>query len=120
SVLFWCLAAVPARHWLGDSAAVFSGIALLLCLVPTGVTLLWAGWSLRRSPEHQLLMVLGGTGVRMFFVLAAGLVLYFQVPYFQAQSFWIWVLVAYLFTLALEVSLVLSGRSNPAGEQPQS
>src|SRR5262245_31272510 len=119
SLVFWFLLAVPARYWLGDSAAVFLGVGLLLCLVPTAATLLWAGWSLKQSPEQQLLMVLGGTGVRMFFVLAAGLLLYSQVPYFQEQSFWIWVLVAYLCTLALEVALVLSRRSNASGERPQ-
>jgi hypothetical protein len=112
SALFWFLVGVPARHWLGDSAAIFLGVALLLCLVPTAATMVWARWSLRQSPEQQLLMVLGGTGLRMFFVLAAGLIIYFQVPYFQEQSFWIWVLVAYLFSLGLEMSLVLGSPTN--------
>jgi hypothetical protein len=52
---------------------------------------------------------LGGTGVRMFFVLAGALLLYFLVPYFQNQkTFWMWVLISYLFTLALEMTLILS------------
>jgi hypothetical protein len=52
-------------------------------------------------------VVLGGTGLRLFFVLGAGLVLTGAVPYFQLQSFWVWVLVFYLFTLALEMLLAI-------------
>jgi hypothetical protein len=111
SVLFWFLLALPAHRIWGDSALVFSGAAILLCLIPTALTLLWGRWALGQSPEQQLLMVLGGTGVRMFFVLAGGLLLYLLVPYFQKQqSFWVWVLVSYLFTLALDTALVLSGK----------
>src|SRR5262249_45866331 len=110
SALFWILIAVPVRYFGGESAAVFSGVGVLLCLIPTSLTLFWSRWALQRSPEQQLLMVLGGTGVRMFFVLIAGLALYSLVPYFQVPSFWVWILVAYLFTLALEVGLVLTQR----------
>jgi hypothetical protein len=109
SLLFWLLTALPARHIWGDRAIAFSGVAISLCVVPTALTLLWSRWALAQGPEQQLVMVLGGTGVRMFFVLAGGLLLYLLVPYFQnQQSFWVWVLVSYLFTLALEMTLMLS------------
>ena len=56
-------------------------------------------------------MVLGGTGLRMFFVLAGGMVLYLFVPYFQDEiAFWLWVMVVYPVTLALDVALILCGR----------
>jgi hypothetical protein len=111
ALLFGILVGTPARYMWGEPALVFFVVALLLCLVPTTLTLVWAEWALTGSPEQQLTMVLGGTGVRMFAVLTGGAVLYWFVPYFQnQQSFWIWVLICYFFTLALEMGLVLSKR----------
>jgi len=111
-MVFWVLVAIPSRHLWGDSAAVFSGVAVLLCLIPTAVTMLWANWAFERAADQQIIMVLGGTGLRMFVVLSAGLALYTLIPYFQEhQGFWLWVLVGYLFTLALEMFLVLKGRT---------
>ena len=112
SLAFWLLLALPARHLWGDSAAVTSGVCMLLCLVPTSLTLIWASRVLDRSPDQQMVMVLGGTGIRMFVVLAAAMALTSSVPYFQDNSsFWTWLLVCYLFTLALEMVLLLTGRS---------
>ena len=109
SLAFWVLVAVPARHLWGDTALAYSAVALGLCLVPAAVTLAWAGRALHGSAEQQLRLVLGGTGLRMFAVLTAGLVLYMRVEYFQKEhGFWIWVLVFYLFTLAVEMTLILS------------
>jgi hypothetical protein len=116
SLAFWVLVAVPARRLWGDIALTYSAVALGLCLVPAAATLAWAGWALHRSAEQQLLVVLGGTGLRMFTVLTAALVLYTRVEYFQREhGFWVWVLVFYLFTLALEMGLVLAGRSAAGG-----
>jgi len=110
SLAFWVLVAVPARHLWGDTALTYSAAALGLCLVPAAVTLAWAGRALHGPADQQLLLVLGGTGIRMFAVLAAGLVLYTRVEYFQKEhGFWVWVLVFYLFTLALEMTLIVSG-----------
>ena len=54
---------------------------------------------------------MGITGVRMFVVLAAAYMLYGNVGYFQQHAgFWMWILIAYLFTLALETMLVLGGQ----------
>ena len=117
SLTFWVLVAVPARHLWGDTALTYSAVALGLCLVPAAVTLAWAGRALHGSADQQLLLVLGGTGLRMFAVLTAGLVLYMRVDYFQKEhGFWVWVLVFYLFTLTLEMTLILSGR--PGSREP--
>jgi hypothetical protein len=111
SAAFWLLVAIPARHISGDAAAVYAGTALLLCLIPAAVTLLWAGWALERSPEQQLTLVLGGTGMRLFVVLGAAWALFQSVPYFREYNgFWNWLVVCYLFTLALEMALLLAGR----------
>ncbi len=118
SLTFWVLVAVPARHLWGDTALTYSAVALGLCLVPTAATLAWAGRALHGGAEQQLLLVLGGTGLRMFAVLTAGLVLYMRVEYFQREhGFWVWVLVFYLFTLALEMTLILAGRPAAGGRE---
>jgi hypothetical protein len=114
SLAFWVVVAVPARHWWGEAEAVYAGVAILLCLVPTVVTLLWNGWTADASPEKQLVAVLGGTGLRLVVVLLGAWILHARVAYFQEHAgFWVWVLVAYLFTLLLEKLLLLGGRSAP-------
>jgi hypothetical protein len=109
---FWLLVGLPARHLGGgDAAMIFIGTALLLCLAPAIVTLLWGERALHQTPDKQLILVLGGTGVRMAFVLLAGLTFYKLVPYYRERdSFLIWLLVCYLFTLALDMTLLLVGR----------
>src|SRR5207248_5920615 len=109
------LAGLPARVFGGgDQALVFCGTALLLCLPPMAATLAWAAWAQSKSPHDQLIAVVGGTGVRMMFVLAGALVLALAVPYFQNQvAFWIWVLVVYMVALAVDVALMLAGRPAP-------
>jgi hypothetical protein len=111
SLALWLAVSYPARLLGGESAVVYSAVAVALCLAPTLATLAWAGWALDQSPEQQLLMLLGGTGVRMGVVLGAGLALYTFVPYFQESGFWVWLLVFYLFTLALEMALLVAGRA---------
>ncbi len=116
SMAFWVLVGVPARLLGGgDDALACSGTALLLCLVPAALTLAWAGKALQGTIDQQLLLLLGGTGLRMFLVLGAAWLLYAWVPFYSAaDGFWLWVLGAYLFTLALELALMLAGR--PAQE----
>jgi hypothetical protein len=116
SFAFWLLVGLPARHLGGgDAALVFSGTAILLCLVPMTATLLWGERALRQTPDKQLTLVLGGTGMRMGFVLLAGWALFQWVPYFHQPGFLIWLGVCYLFTLALDMTLLLAGR--PGGEE---
>jgi hypothetical protein len=116
SLAFWVLIALPARALLEDpeqiaQAITYSGTAVLLCLVPTTVTLCWGCHALRRDPEQQLLAVLGGNGIRLFSVLLAGWVLTRSLPtIYGDSSFWNWLLGAYLFTLALEMALLLTSR----------
>jgi hypothetical protein len=120
SLLVWLLIAIPARNvgpeYLkpglgGDPAFVYSLTAVLICLLPTTITLYWGLRSLNGPADQQLTLVMGGTGIRMFFVLLVGLAFYKLVPYYEAyEGFWIWLLVFYLITLALEMVLLLGGQ----------
>ncbi len=105
----WLLAALPARHLGGgDDAVVQSGLAALLCLVPAVAVMVWADWAFRQTAEQQMYAVLGGSGVRMFFVLGAAFLLSEVAGWYRGQiGFWVWLGVFYLFTLALEIVLLL-------------
>jgi len=120
SVVFWILLAVPAARIWGMEMYGIGALAGALCLVPTLLAMLWAGWAEEQSPQQQLIVVMGGTGLRMMVVLGVGMFLSWGVPWFSEQEllypFWGWVLVFYLFTLTLEIALLVGGRkpaSNP-------
>jgi hypothetical protein len=106
----WLLLCLPARHLgAGDEAVVQSGLAALLCLVPTVLVMAWAGWAFRQDAIHQTYVVLGGGGLRLFFVLGAALFLTEVAGLYRGQiAFLIWVGVFYFFTLALEVGLLVT------------
>ena len=57
-----------------------------------------------------MVLVFASTGLRMAFVLGGGLALSALLPLFQEAVFWGWLLVFYLFTLALEVVLLQKTR----------
>ena len=104
----WALAAVPARHFAGDESAIHGAAAVLLCLVPGVVTLVWAARATRNDPRQLPLIALGASGVRMFVVATAACALYLAVPPFRAEvGFLVWVLGAYLVLLAVELGLLL-------------
>jgi hypothetical protein len=113
---FLVLTAIPAKHFGGDNLTyVYSGTAMLLCLIPGIFTLLWAGRAESSNPQQMPIVLLAATGVRMFGVLIAGFLLTQLVPlYHDRENFLIWLLVCYLFTLALEMTLLLKGRSRPS------
>ncbi len=116
TLAFWIVLALPAR-WLGggDLAILYSGTAGLLCLVPGILTLVVAGLN-SSQPNQQLTVVLAGTTLRLLFVLGGAFLLLLAVePYRGSKAFGIWVLVFYLFTLALETVLVLANRPTQQG-----
>lgn len=121
AALLWLVLAYPARLLWGDPALPawqdpvlrHSLVALGLCLAPGLVAVLAGIWAARRPPEEQMLVLLGSTALRMAFVLAGGLVVFFRVPGFRTADFWGWVLAFYLGTLALEMALLLRGRAAP-------
>jgi hypothetical protein len=106
TVGLWLVLAYPVWLIWGWPAVLFSVTAGLLCYVPTSLTLIWCRWAFKEQPEHQLLAVMGGTGVRLLFVLGPGIALFFLVPIYKSPSFWIWIVVFYLYTLTLEMVLL--------------
>ena len=68
--------------------------------------MLWCELVLGESPEKQLAAVFGSTGIRMVFVVAAGLLLYQTADDFHLGRFWVWIVVFYLATLTLEMILL--------------
>lgn len=78
-----------------------------VCL-PIGLASLLAGrWSIGRGPAWQVGILLGGAGVRIPVAMAAGLVLAWRFPILDATSFWIWMALAYLVMLGVEVILLM-------------
>jgi hypothetical protein len=110
SAAFWAVVSLPALRLAGPEAFRYTLVAWGLCLAPTLAAWFWYERARRRSPGEQLLVLLGGTGARMAVVLGAGLALYLGWPYFRQLSFWVWLLVFYLYMLGLELSLLLLER----------
>jgi hypothetical protein len=60
-----------------------------------------------------MVAVMGGTAVRMVAVFGGGLILYYLDRYFSHASFWICVVVFYLFTLTLEMVILVGRHASP-------
>jgi hypothetical protein len=120
TLAFGGAAAIVSRHlWPDLPIPLYSLVAAGLCLVPSAITMMWASRTGSRNPENALLMVFGGTALRMTLVLAVSLLLFYTVPIFARMSFWIVILVFYLFTLGLEIALLVSGPMNQKRKQAE-
>lgn len=115
TLLIWTVGAWIAHQAWGQESFVQSAVAMLLCLVPAVGTLTLALALRSRSQGEQMLAMLGGVGIRMFVVLGTGLGLYFLVPALRSDAYWIWLLIFYLITLALEVGLTVLPSPSEAG-----
>ncbi len=117
TLVLWIIAAYPSQWMWGSKMIPQSLAAMALCLGPAALTLWLGRRSLTQSPSHQLLAMLGGMGLRMGLVLGLGVVLYLLVPQLKGAGFWIWLIVFYLFTLAMEMVLILTGKPAAAASQ---
>jgi hypothetical protein len=106
AVGFWTLVVLPASWWRDGNTIILGAVAAGICLIPALATLAWALWAASRSPMHRLVAGLLGMMVRMGMVLGCGLACFLLLPGFRTPAFWIWLLVFYVFTLALEMVLV--------------
>jgi len=114
TILLWSLLIFPSWRLWGDAVWLQSLTAMAVCLLPALAVMIWTQRT-QGAPEEQVLAVLGGTALRMFFVLGAGLLLSKTMPEIYTESFWGWVAVFYLFVLALETMLILKRNSPQAG-----
>src|SRR5262245_53221786 len=87
-----------------DSALVQGGTAFGLTFVPAVLTLAWAIYSYRSTPELQLMASMGGSGVRMAIALGGGFLLTQAQPETFDASFWFWTLTFYMTFLAAEIA----------------
>jgi hypothetical protein len=106
---FWLILAYPAFRLWGFRGLIESGVAASLCVLPSLLTIVWA-WLASSRPKDHLWMALGSTGTRMGMVLGLAVLLALLNPVFRGTSFWAWVLVFYLFTLAIDVVLLLRAK----------
>jgi hypothetical protein len=115
TLALWALLAAPSYLRGGPEAVLVSVPACLLCLVPAALTLLWSLRAAGGSPEGRLLAFVGGMLLRLVVVLGGGVALYLLVPPLKRPVFWAWVVLFYLFTLALETALVTAGLRRRSG-----
>jgi hypothetical protein len=108
ALAFWAVVAYPALRFGGSAVFVYTLVALGLCATPTAALLLACSQLERRAAGERLLIMLGGTGLRLIVVLGVGVALYAAVPYFQQAVFWICLLVFYSYLLGLEVYLLVA------------
>ena len=97
----------------------YSFTALALCLAPAVATMLWIHWSAIHARDQRLVVALGGSGLRMLFVLGSGWLLNGTVEFFGRRSFLLWLLVMYLFVLGLEIFLLIRSADSEVRATPR-
>jgi hypothetical protein len=120
TLLFGLVLGLSGRHvpLLGGAQAPnYAAVATLLCLLPSLLTVRLHRRIQSGPANQQLLMLLSGTGIRMAGALFGSLLLAFLWPAFQQAGFWINLLLVYLFSLAIEIRLLV--RSLPRPEPTQ-
>ena len=109
-VTFGCWLLVATSAWLMDRPWVVlgSGVAALLCLSP-GVLVLFLAHRLAIDEAHKTLVLsVGGSFLRLVFVLGAGLALYNSFSELTIWSLVIWIVLFYVVTLIVETWLLLA------------
>jgi hypothetical protein len=106
TVLLWLVLAGPAWFMAGRFGLIGLSLAALLCLVP-GWTVFWIAASYGPSGTQVPLVILGGTVLRIVFVLLGLLIVQTIDPRLGFREFVVWLLVFYLCLLAVETCLVL-------------
>ena len=96
-----------------EIALVQGGTAFGLTFVPAALTLGWALYSYRSSPEMQLMACMGGSGVRMAIALGGAYFLTQAQPDIFSSALFFWLLVFYMTFLAAEITLVLRKKPTP-------
>jgi hypothetical protein len=114
TIAFWIVTAVPASRMGAPNALALSAAAATLCFVPTALVIIWAYWARQKSGGENVLMVMGGMGLRMTTVLVGAWLLTEQVAGIGSlKQLAPWLVAFYLFCLAIEIALVLADQKTP-------
>lgn len=101
----WLLLAAPAWSLAGYDGLEGLTYAALLCLVPGLIVFVAASRS--ADATKMALIALGGTGLRLFFVLVGALVLRDVRPNLGFREFTVWLLAYYIGMLFVETLLAV-------------
>ena len=107
SLVFALVLAGPAWLVAGDKGLVGLSVAAVLCTLPGCLVVEFKGL----VGDSQATLVLAAGGLRMFFVLLGALMAKFVVEGYGLKEFFVWLILFYLFTLALETKSLLSVKS---------
>lgn len=99
----WLLLVGPAWILVGVNGVVGLTVSAALCLMPGCVVLVWKAYL---APSLDLVFLVS-TGVRFGLLAASALVVKVIAPEFGLREFYIWLVLFYLFALAIETWLVL-------------
>ena len=107
----WLLLLYPAYSTGGIHSLQGLSIAAILCVVPGILVSLMASFS-TRADQQAILIIIGGSTVRMLFVLVGILMVNIILPRLGLWDFKVWVIAFYLVLLAVETYLVYRQVSN--------
>ncbi len=107
-LVVWLASAVPAALFVDGAPILVTLIAALVCLAPSGLTLVLLDWVHKRSAEERIVATLAAPFIRMIVAGGGGIALYYLSPLINAHglSFISWIVVFYLVTLAVETRLL--------------
>lgn len=115
AILLWLALVGPAWFVAGREGLIGLSVAALLCLVP-GWTVFWIAAGYGRAGTDVPLVILGGTALRMVFVLLGMVIVQTVDPRLGFREFVVWLLVFYLGLLVVETCLVLLRSASQSGQ----
>lgn len=113
SLVFAFLLAGPAWLVAETKGLIGLGVSALLCTIPGCLVVAFKGL----VGGSQATLILAAGGLRMFFVLLGALGAKFVVSGYGLKEFFVWLILFYLFTLALETKSLLTESGEPKTEQ---
>jgi hypothetical protein len=105
----------PAWYLAGREGLIGLSAAAVMCVLP-GLAVFWIAASFGAAGTEVPLVILGGTLLRMAFVLLGMVIAQTLDPRLGFREFTIWLLVFYLFLLAVETCLVLLPTMSRSGQ----
>jgi len=115
AILLWLALVGPAWFVAGREGLIGLSVAALLCLVP-GWTVFWIAAGYGTAGTDVSLVILGGTALRMVFVLLGMVIVQTVDPRLGFREFVVWLLVFYLGLLVVETCLVLLRSASQSGQ----